>query len=204
MAGGGGIMGAMDVGALLLTGGRSRRMGRDKATLVVAGAPLACSVAAALAGAELAGPVLEVGPGVSGLPSVTDEVPGAGPLAAVATGAGALRRHGWAGGALLVATDLPRLDTPMVRWLAEHPFPGCVVPVAGGRPQWLCGRYTGAALDAVARRARPGAAVRDLVAGQPVHLAPEAEWASVSPAGPAVLADVDEPADLTRLGLVSS
>ncbi|MDA8283437.1 MAG: NTP transferase domain-containing protein [Actinomycetota bacterium] len=192
----------MEVGALLLTGGRSRRMGRDKATLAVGGTTLAARTAAVLRGAGLEGPALEVGPGVSGLPHLPDGRRGAGPLAAVATGAAALRSLGWSGPALVVATDLPLLDTGVLRWLAGHPCEGSVVPVAGERPQWLCARYAGEALaGAEALAAAGNRAMRDLVAGRPLHLAAPAEWAAASPAGPAVFADVDEPPDFQRLGL---
>ncbi len=177
-------------------------MGRDKATLAVGGTTLAARTAAVLHDAGVEGPALEVGPGVSGLPHLPDGRPGAGPLAAVATGAAALRRLGWTGPALVVATDLPLLDTGLLRWLTGHPCEGSVVPVAGGRPQWLCARYAGEALAGAEALATAGnRAMRDLVAGRPLHLAAQAEWAAASPAGPAVLADVDEPPDFQRLGL---
>ncbi|MST35182.1 NTP transferase domain-containing protein, partial [Acidimicrobiaceae bacterium USS-CC1] len=57
--------GPVDVAALLLTGGRSRRMGRDKAALVVGGRTLAQRTADLLRRAGLGGPLLELGPGVS-------------------------------------------------------------------------------------------------------------------------------------------
>ncbi|MHB8504425.1 MAG: molybdenum cofactor guanylyltransferase [Acidimicrobiales bacterium] len=198
---GAGIMEAMQIGALLLTGGRSRRMGRDKATLVVGGNTLAARTAAVLAGVDLAGPAVEVGPGVSGLVHVPDQRPGGGPLAAVATGVAALRRLDWDGAALVLATDLPHLDTCLLRWLATHPFEGSVVPVAGDRPQWLCARYDTEALDAAGTLVAAGrSALRELLSGRSSHLAAETEWAAVSPAGVSVLADVDDPSDLESLG----
>src|ERR1700736_1061525 len=70
--------------ALLLTGGTSRRMGRDKATLPVNGTPLAERTATLLA--QVADPVVEVGPGWTGLVAVREEPAGQGPLAAMAAG----------------------------------------------------------------------------------------------------------------------
>ncbi|MFC0083091.1 molybdenum cofactor guanylyltransferase, partial [Aciditerrimonas ferrireducens] len=72
-------------GAVLLTGGTSRRMGVDKATLFVGGVPLAWRVARALA--AVGGPVVEVGPGaVPWLPVAREEPPGGGPLAGLVAG----------------------------------------------------------------------------------------------------------------------
>ena len=73
---------------VLLTGGASRRMGTDKARLVVNGETLAARSARVLT--AVCDPVVEVGPGVSGLPAVLEEPPGAGPLVALLAGVGAL------------------------------------------------------------------------------------------------------------------
>jgi molybdopterin-guanine dinucleotide biosynthesis protein A len=192
-------MSTMDVAALLLTGGRSRRMGRDKAILVVGGQTLAGRTATLLASAAT-GPVIEVGAGVSGLPLMIDDRPRVGPLGAVASGRTELRRLGWSGAALVVATDLPRLDAAFLRWLAGHPFDGSVVPVADGQPQWLCARYDPTALDAAEGLVGAGrSALRELGAVGAALLVDEASWSGV--AAPGILADVDQPADLVRLGL---
>lgn len=183
---------------LLLTGGASRRMGTDKAVLAAAdGHPLAVRTGRLLA--EVAATAVEVGPGRSALPSVPDTDAGAGPLAAVATGAAWLEAAGWEGPALVVATDLPLLDAPLLAWLAAHPAPGCVVPVADGRRQWLCARYDRPALvaagDLVAAGERRMSA---LTAGRAVHLAGSDEWTA---AGAAALApvDADTPDELVAL-----
>jgi molybdopterin-guanine dinucleotide biosynthesis protein A len=191
-------MGGVDVAALLLTGGASRRMGTDKASiqgddgrsLSVRTGDLLVAVAAL---------AIEVGPGHSTLRAVPDDRPGAGPLAAVATGVGALERAGWYGPAIVVATDLPRLDTGLLNWLADHPFDGSVVPVVAGRPQWLCARYDRASLAMTATSVAAGRRrMEDLTAGCLVHLAPPGEW------GPAVATplapmDADTPAELAAL-----
>ena len=73
---------------VLLTGGASRRMGVDKARIVVNGETLAARSARVLA--SVCDPVVEVGSGVSGLPAVQEEPSGAGPLVAMLAGVGAL------------------------------------------------------------------------------------------------------------------
>jgi molybdopterin-guanine dinucleotide biosynthesis protein A len=182
------------VAALLLTGGASRRMGRDKATLP---APGGVTLAGRTAGLLLAvaDPVVELGPGFTDLPAVADPQPGAGPLAAVAAGAAHLALHGHHGPALVVATDLPLLHLPMLTWLVGHPAAGPVVPLVEGRPQWLCARYDGATLAGAARAvARGRRRMADLVEGRDLHLANVGEWGPV--AAPAAWWDVDTPEDL--------
>ncbi|MFV0258125.1 MAG: molybdenum cofactor guanylyltransferase [Acidimicrobiales bacterium] len=77
----GGVAGAV------LCGGRSRRLGRDKALVEVGGVALALRVAEAMRAAGV-DPVIALGGTAGdalGLPTVADRHPGAGPLAALAT-----------------------------------------------------------------------------------------------------------------------
>jgi molybdopterin-guanine dinucleotide biosynthesis protein A len=173
-------------------------MGRDKATMLGAdGRSLAVRTGDLLV--TVAAMAIEVGPGHSTLRAVPDDPPGEGPLAAVATGVAALEQGGWLGPALVVATDLPRLDTGLLTWLVDHPFEGSVVPVVAGRPQWLCARYDRASLAGKAASVAAGKRrMEDLTSGCLLHLAPPDEW------GPAVgtpLApvDADTPAELAAL-----
>lgn len=172
-------------------------MGRDKATLLVDGVTLAARTAGLLVAAGLPGPLLELGPGHSGLPAVPDRRAGAGPLAAVAAGAAALRCRGFTGGALVVATDLPRLGPGLLSWLAAHPAPGSVVPLRDRRPQWLCARYSPAALDAAADLVASGRSALRELAAHGVHLAGEDELVAAG-FRPGDLDDADTPADLAR------
>jgi molybdopterin-guanine dinucleotide biosynthesis protein A len=144
-------------------------------------------------------PVLEVGPGHTGLTAVIEEPPGAGPLVAIAAGWRRLEALGWTGPAVVVATDLPRLTNALLVWLATHPSSRSVVPVAGGVPQPLCARYAardlGLACELTDRGSR---AMRDLLGGIDALLAGPELW------GPAAgdteaLSDADTPADLARL-----
>src|SRR5687767_5404322 len=176
------------VAGLLLTGGRSRRFGSDKARLPVEGVPNAQRLANVLA-AALDGPVFEVGPGHTTLPTAPEDQPGEGPLAAIAAGARALRAAGHDGPAVVLACDLPFADEDLVRFLAGQP--GTTVPVVDGRPQPLCARYDGPALAAAPRLVADGArAVNALLDIVPLRLLD-----GMNPLG---LLDVDTPEDLAR------
>jgi molybdopterin-guanine dinucleotide biosynthesis protein A len=194
--------GASRPAALLLTGGSSRRMGRDKATLVVggAGAPLAERTAALLI--AVAAPVVEVGPGYTGLPHVQESPPGGGPLCALAAGWAGLKSLGWPEPAsvLVVATDLPRLTVGLLTLLAGYPAIGPVVPLdTEQRTQPLCARYPMGALGLAAQLVEEGErSVRALLAGlNPKWVAPSV-WQPAA-GDPDALVDVDTPADLTAL-----
>ncbi|MGH9055403.1 MAG: molybdenum cofactor guanylyltransferase [Acidimicrobiales bacterium] len=187
---------------LLLTGGASRRMGVDKAALVLPGGRETLAERTGRLLESAAAPALEVGPGRSRLDAIADEPPGQGPLAATACGVRELRRLGWSGPVMVVATDLPGLTAVFLRWLADHPSDRSVVPLAGGRPQPLCARYRAEDLataeDLVAGAKR---AMSDLLARIDPLLVDPGEWCSVEgihpPAGvDGLLADADTPADL--------
>jgi molybdopterin-guanine dinucleotide biosynthesis protein A len=189
-----------NVAGLLLTGGASRRMGTDKALLEVGGQRLAERAAAVLS--AVADPVVEVGPGWSGLQAVREDPPGRGPLAAVAAGAAALRAAGHDGPVVVLAVDMPRVSVELLRLLATRDGPATTVPRADGHPQPLCARYGPDALAAVDRLlAAGGRSLRALLEaldarGEVGWIEPE-EWERV--AEPAALADVDTPDDLRRL-----
>jgi molybdopterin-guanine dinucleotide biosynthesis protein A len=186
------------VAGILLTGGASRRMGFDKASLVVGGVPLAAHLASMLA--EVAAPVVEVGPGRSGAPWVQEDPPGSGPLVAVGAGYEALLQRGHRGPALVLACDLPRLDTALLGLVAGWPGTCSVVPVWAGRPQPLCARWSAEDLGAVGAMVAAGArSMRPLLERAGVVLVDEPLWSAVT--GPESLADVDRPEDLERLGI---
>lgn len=176
-------------------------MGVDKATLDVEGVPCAVVVARALA--AVAAPVLEVGPGRTGLARVVDDRPPRGPLAALAAGAAALHAGGHRGGALVVACDLPVVTADALRVVVTWPGHASVVPEVDGRLQPLCARWSPGALASAGRLVAGGARrMRDLLASpgpEGLVVLGRDRW----PAGldPAALADVDTPADLDRLGI---
>ena len=180
------------VAGLLLTGGASRRMGTDKASIVVSGVPLAVRTAAVLA--AVVAPALEVGPGRSALDAVVDDPPGRGPLAAAAAGARALSERGHRGPAVVVACDLPRLGPRAVHGLAAHPGSASVVPVVDGRPQWLVARWSEAALALAPVLVAAGERRMAALARAGVAWLDQPDWS-------AELLDVDTPEDLARAGL---
>jgi molybdopterin-guanine dinucleotide biosynthesis protein A len=182
----------MPAAAVLLTGGASRRMGVDKATLVIRGEPLAIHAATVLA--AVCDPVIEVGAGATGLRCVREEPPGEGPLAALLAGADALTTEV---PIVLLACDLPFIDETVVRMLAEHPGKGSVVPTVAGRKQYACSRWSPAAIaSARVEFARGERAMRALLAAGDAAFVAADQHARA-------LADVDSPADLARLGLSS-
>ncbi len=185
---------------IVLTGGSSRRMGADKATLEVDGLPLGRRVAAALAAAT--SEAVEVGPGVTGLPHVAEDPPGGGPLAAVVAGWEALvARTGEKQPAVVLACDLPGASPALVEWLASRPGNASVVPVHDGLAQPLCARWGVADLErAVAQLASGARSLRD-VFGPDAQLVSEDQVADAL--GRGVTEDVDTPEDLARLALVA-
>ena len=188
------------VGGLLLTGGASLRMGEDKALIELGGHRLVDRAAALLT--AVADPVIEVGPGWSGLPAVREDPPGSGPLAALSAGAAALRAAGHDGSVLVLAVDMPRVGVELLRFLAGRAGTATAVPRAGGHPQPMCARYGPDVLAAVDQRlAAGGRSLRDLLetlapSGAVSWVEPE-EWEPM--AGPEAFSDVDTPEDLRRL-----
>lgn len=173
-------------------------MGRDKAELVVAGERLADRAARVLQ--TVCDPVLEIGSGRSALETVGDDEPRAGPLAALVTGAGALRTRRYEGAVLLLAVDLPFVDVRLLQLLVDHPAADSVVPVAGGMRQSCCARYAPAALTTAADLIEQGErAMHALLSVVPVVEITEPEWRAVAPAD--ALADLDTPEDLARHGV---
>ena len=179
---------------VLLTGGASRRMGTDKARLVVDGETLAARGARVLS--AVCDPVIEVGPGVSGLPAVEEEPRGAGPLVALLAGVGAL---GNPRAVVLLACDLPFVEPAVLRLLVEWPGWGTVVPVVDGRFQYACARYGSAAIAEASAAVRTGVSSLRAVAGADCEYLTEEHWGAVVTAR--AFADVDSPADVERLGL---
>jgi molybdopterin-guanine dinucleotide biosynthesis protein A len=126
----------------VLCGGSSRRMGRDKAQIVLAGRALAVRVADALnaAGARRVVAVGGDGAGLAalGLETVNDLYPGEGPLGGVLTAIDALAVRDPSGPELVavLACDLVMPDPDAIRAVVERavdPGVDVVVPVVGGR-----------------------------------------------------------------------
>ena len=169
-------------------------MGTDKAAIEVNGESLAARAARVLA--LVCDPVIEVGQGVTGLTSVHEEPPGSGPLAAVLAGVDSLQ---FAGPVLVLACDLPLVEAPLLRLLAEWPGDGTVVPMVGDRLQYACSRYGATSLAAARAAVAAGDTSLRVAATVDCDAVPEEVWQRVAPMN--ALADVDTPEDLARLGL---
>jgi len=194
------------VAGLLLCGGESRRMGRDKARLAFEGRPLAHWPLASLR--EVADEVLLAsgkGPryGDFGHREVFDPVPDGGPLAGLAAGLGATTRE-WL---VVLACDMPRVEPDLLRALvARARETGADVCLAKGEngAEPLCGVYRRTCLRPV--EAALAAGERRMVAfwhypradGGRVHVASATASELSAASNPAV--NVNTPEDLERVG----
>ncbi len=128
--------------ALILAGGKSRRMGADKSLLHFRGQTLVEHVAAQL---RPVAQVVRISTGGQalhselGLPVVSDLQPGLGPLMGIASGLRASARD-WT---LVVATDIPELPLHILGVLWEYSGSArCIVPqTSDGRLQPLFAFY---------------------------------------------------------------
>lgn len=166
----------------ILTGGESRRMGRDKATLPVDGVPMAVRIARAVRG--VLDPVVAVGRpeadlAAGGLDVLADRHPGEGPLG------GILTAFAWSPTPIVVvvACDLVDLDGATAKALVEAlaADPALAIAAAAREPgdaQPLCAawRIASAAPVLTAAFVAGERAVRRAWAGLPraaVAVAPE-------------------------------
>lgn len=177
------------VGAVL-TGGASRRMGRDKALVEVEGTALARRVAEALAAAGL-DRVVAVGGDLTaleaiGLEAVADAHPGEGPLGGILTALAATD----AAVTVVLACDLPAADPVAVR---------AVVDALGGADvaaPWLDGRHE--LLHAAYARSAMTPLQAAFAAGEraPHRAVAGLDLVSVTGLPPAALRDADTPDQL--------
>ena len=183
---------------VLLTGGTSRRLGVDKATLTVDDGTLAERAAAKLR--AVCDVVVEIGPGHTDLTAVRERPAGAGPLAALVAGAQALAERGATGAVILLGVDLPNVPPVLLELLRDWPGASTAVPVVDGHAQLVCARYGADALLSAASLVEGGASsLRALLDVVTHDLLDERVWGDVATADSFV--DVDTPADAARLGI---
>ncbi|EKD10120.1 molybdopterin-guanine dinucleotide biosynthesis protein A [Arthrospira platensis C1] len=141
--------------ALILAGGRSSRMGRDKALIPVAGVPLLRRVVEAAGSCSQQVYVLTPWPeryqAVGASYNLLMETnPGQGPMVALATGLSQIDCL-WL---LLLACDLPQLQPDILRGWKEQltvvpPSHLAMIPRHGSRWEPLCGFYRHQALESL-------------------------------------------------------
>jgi molybdopterin-guanine dinucleotide biosynthesis protein A len=136
-----------DCTAIILAGGDSQRMGRDKANLLLGDLTLLQHVSANMQQVfpsvivSVRQPRLEIN-----LPQVCDGQLDAGPLAGLAAGLGHVTTL-WA---FVVACDMPFVEPAMVELLGQYRGQyQAVVPVVHGHPQPLAAFYAKSCLGAI-------------------------------------------------------
>ena len=147
------MVSALPASGFVLTGGGSKRMGRDKALLELAGQPLVLRAVERLR--PLVAEVALVGAperyAYLGVPTLADREPGRGPLGGIVTALGA-SRHDWN---LIVSCDLPYLEERFLRSLLERAAQeagfDAFVPCTEEHQQPLCALYHRRCLAAFAR-----------------------------------------------------
>ena len=146
-------------GATSLVGGKSSRLGTDKALLDFEGKPLAARVAEVVQAA--AGRVTIVGPlekirDTSGLPVIPDPVENFGPLAGLL----AALEDSESAWNLVTACDMPYLDAAFLNFLFEEAQAAgadVLLPFdAEGNPEPLCAVYSLEARVTIRRRVEQG------------------------------------------------
>ena len=135
----------MSVSAAIMAGGKSRRMGRDKAWIELDGRPLIARVAEVLA--EVADEVIIVANddrfATLGLRVVADRFPDGGALGGIATGVGAATHDT----VLVAACDMPFLSAALWRVLLGYRYDAdVVIPRVGGEYETLHAAYAKACI----------------------------------------------------------
>lgn len=164
----------MDLLGVILAGGGSTRMGRDKALAELAGRPLVEWVATALA--SVASETIVVGRAgkLAGLDCVPDDQSvRRGPLAGLAT---ALRLSGGRP-VVVTAVDHPWLRAETLTRLVQLAGPlHAVVPLDGGARQVTCAVYPAAWAERCAAEDEAGGSIQSLLDDLPFRPVEEAEW----------------------------
>lgn len=137
---------------IVLAGGQSRRMGCDKAMLLLQGETLVARAARTLRTVVLEVAVADAGRGyLPDLPSVLDG-PGAGPAAGILGAAQAYPERPL----LVLGCDLPRVTAQLLALLLSERSADLVLPESGSGAEPLCALYGPRALAELRRRVDRG------------------------------------------------
>lgn len=167
----------MIVGAIL-AGGASKRMGRDKALIDVAGEPMIERVAAALEPVTDRLLVAGRAGSLDGLEAIPDEVEGpVGPLAGVAAAMGsALAAGGPLAAVLAVAVDHPFVRRETLQQIVFCFEGRAVVPVENDIRQVTCAVYPAAWVAAARHELAAAGSLQSLLDRMPHRLVARDEW----------------------------
>lgn len=183
-----------DCTALILAGGDSRRMGQDKATLVLDGKSLLERVTGTMQ-AIFPRVIVSVRQQRVGLElrQVCDEVTASGPLAGLIAGL-AQAETPWV---FAVACDMPFVSPALVVKLADfRAGHQAVVPMVGGHPQPLAAFYAASALEAMRTSLASGdLSLRGMLGKLDVCFVDEAELRACDPQLRSFF-DLDTPQDV--------
>lgn len=174
---------------VVLAGGRSRRMERDKAEVMLGGRTLLDWVVTALS--EVVAEVLVVGRDRAGdLPAMPDAVPGShGPAAGIFTALSEAEGRP----VLVIGVDQPWIRPPTLAALLEvHPLPAAP---HDGRLQVTCATYPPRALDLIEEVARRQGSLQDTIPRLGGSAVPPEQWRSWGEDGRSWFS-VDTPEDL--------
>jgi len=186
--------------AAILAGGRSRRMGTDKALLLLDGTPLIGHVIARLR--PLIAEIVIVGDsagafGRFGIPVIPDPRPDEGPLAGIRTAL----MHTDAPLVFCCACDMPFLETALVGRLLELAEQGvaAVVPWMRGEPEPLCAVYAKEALPLIEDVLASGRrSIRDVLDKMPIRFVEEDDLRHYDPELSSFV-NINTPDDLARV-----
>ncbi len=137
---------------IALAGGQSRRMGRDKAGLLVGGTSLLESAISRLRAVTPDVLVADRGLALAPAHRSVDDGPGAGPAAGILGAAAARPDHDL----LVLACDLPGVPEALLRHLAEPIAEHACIPRWSRGSEPLCALYRPAALAVMAAEVRAG------------------------------------------------
>lgn len=169
---------------IILAGGESRRMGRDKALLPYQGVPMIERVVNALR--PVASEIIIIANKhperfeYLGAPVHPDVIPGMGPLSGLYTGFSITG----ADEIMLVACDMPMVSTEMARYVMSRrdPKADATIPLAFGREQGLFAVYRRTAIEKFRDRiAAASIQFDEFRRGLDRALIPETELATVEP-----------------------
>ncbi|MCS6943747.1 MAG: cyclic pyranopterin monophosphate synthase MoaC [Geminocystis sp.] len=195
-SGGKKTLGQYPLYGLVLTGGKSQRMGKDKALLDYYGQPHAQYLYNLLSGYcervfLSARPQQWQGTPLAELPTLVDELPSEGPITGILTALRAYPHVNW----WVVACDLPYLNeenlAPLFRQYREDVVATCYHHPQDGFPEPLCAIYTPKALAVFEAAYQEGLRC-------PVKILQQVPCHRISPPHPTTTANINTPEEYTQ------